>query len=54
MAYLDQNVKSFVQNVDGYIILYSSFNNTLNVSGLVDAYLSDIDTRNGGVNQNEV
>jgi hypothetical protein len=51
MMYLDISVTSVVQYTDGFIGLFA---NGLVLSGYVYAYRTNIDTRNGGVDQNQM
>jgi hypothetical protein len=53
MAYVGRNVIAVRQYVDGYISLFSAIN-PLNFSGYVNAYYMNIDTSNGGADQNQV
>jgi hypothetical protein len=55
MTFLDRNNISLVtQANDGFIQLYRDFSPDLVQSGFVYAYSQDLDTRNGGTDQNEL
>lgn len=51
MAYSNVTAKFVSQSINGYISLYAE---PLNFSGYVYTYFMDIDTRNGGADQNQV